>query len=98
MKVEVLLSISLSHRMMSSRVHSLATRANRQADAMNRKNTERMMVNSAIEKYRKAIYFMSKSFQLETDARSKTDNAASNAVSLDKGDSETKVVKPWVVC
>ena len=47
--------------MMSSRVHSLATRANRQAEAMNRKNTERMMVlvNSAIinglKKYRKPI-------------------------------------------
>ena len=91
MKMEVLLSISLSQRMMSSRVHSLATRANRQADAMNRKNTERMMVNSAIEKYRKAIFSCSKCSKIETDARSKTDNAVHNAVSLDIGGSETKV-------
>ena len=41
--------------MMSSRVHSLATMANRQAEAMNRKNTERMMVlvNSAITNFLK---------------------------------------------
>ena len=44
-KNENSLSISLSQRMMSSRVHSVATKAKRQADAIKRKNTERMICN-----------------------------------------------------